>query len=1184
MSKSFRVRTEVGKDKNVTFEIKQDFDLLEILSLSLSQQDVYTRMCADFGVLCGRVIVNGGYGVPNAKVAVFVPLAEEDADKPLVTELYPYTHISEKNEDGVRYNLLSKEKNFDCHIPVGTFPLIGDVLTRQEVEYVYKKYYKYTVKTNESGDFMIYGAPVGTHDILMDVDVSDIGCFSLLPQDFKEQGFPNNDFDGARFKRNTSIDSLPQIMSQTKSVDIRPFWGDEEFCRAAITRVDFDLSDNGFKIAPSAVFMGSTGTDTDKDSVNKSCRPKKHQGDLCSLVSEPGIIDCVRYTPFFKYDANAYGYGTIPQGGTVPVLERYYFENNGRVIDSTGAFLVHMPMNLDHMTTNEFGELVKSGNPDVGVPTRARCRFRVRPEQSAGSARLRRKANYLVPNIREYDTGPPNNWIDRRSYTFSTNYSSYHPHAQTYLIPAAKDYFYDMTFNRVYSPAQFHDHVKHNGRRQFIGVKEILPEEDQQCSTTAVHFPINSAVRKVTFMLILAQFINEFLGMLYAMLIIFVGLLAFVFGIVLGIIFAIIGVICSLLNAICGFFNGFPSWLIKCPGWLNTLICQMGCGDFCFGGSCFLCQGPGQTCIYFGIPMGFVLFTLRQTKYPECEKCKCRGTMGELGTGLVSDCNGNNFNNLPTTSGPCSSAGPIYSMGASMGTWGGDDCCGGDDTLVCCPDNYGFDSASTGGPPLDFAAFGGCYVKVVCFNIDCMQENFNMELLRQWIRRQNVADSLCAGIMNYFWENAWVTGFLYQFQFKAKLAYDAANDNYNNSDYCKRVVWIHPNDHVFYYRSTPYLPNPATGLGVFQGDPSGVAEPWWGWFGGAPEHADGDQQDHILFPTTITDMGSRNQCIQDICLDPRYAEECSVTDQIGSTSFQDITELVSDIYNLKANDPSMLVASMFNRPEKEIGGDVAQAIMQNCMVGIYGYETNMSNVDCDCSGAPPVVNNVPGLVEYPPSVDQNTNNTNVVPNVPPGTYVQYAVNVNPNWSIEWEPHLFTAATSTIMSGLDLQYCLGFSLSASTQELPFYPWRLSNVPWGNQFNDWAGTTGFYNLPTIGVSSPMIPFSIVNNNWSGAIGMTLQGPWGGASGLFQGGPGGPMGAPPFQAGTVGGPGSFQVTWGPGPNNNFPPLSQSNNQNRFQMSGPLFYYFGLRPGETSYHTFIRMYVDEELADSVL
>ena len=1198
MSKSFRVRTQVGKDKNVTFEMKQDFDLLEILSLSLSQQDVYTRMCADFGVLCGRVIVNGGYGVPNAKVSVFVPLAEEDADNPLVTELYPYTHISDSDADGVRYNLLSKEKNFECHIPVGTFPLIGDVLTRQEVEYVYKKYYKYTVKTNESGDFMIYGAPVGTHDILMDVDVSDIGCFSLLPQDFKEQGFSNNEFDGARFKRNTSIDSLPQIMSQTKSIDIRPFWGDEEFCRAAITRVDFDLSDNGFKIAPSAIFMGSTATDTDKDSINKSCRPKKHQGDLCSLVTEPGLIDCIRYTPFLTYDANAYGYGSIPLGGTVPVLERYYFENNGRVIDSTGSFLIHMPMNLDHMTTNEFGELVESGNPDVGVPTRARCRFRVRPEQSAGSARLRRKATYLVPNIREYDHGPANpQWVNSRSYCFSTKYSHYHRHAQTYLIPAAKDYFYDMTFNRVYSPAQFHDHVKHNGRRQFIGVKEILPEEDQQCSTTAVHFPINSAVRKITFMLIIAQFINEFLGMLYAMLITFVSLLALIFGIVLGIVFAIIGVICKLLQWLCDLFNSLPSWLFKCPGWLQTLICDLGCGDFCWSGpSCFGCQGPGTNCLYFGIPLGFVLFTLRQTKYPECEKCKCRGIMGELGTGLHSDCNGGNPGNIPGNSGgPCPSAGPIYSFGAQMGVWGGDDCCpGGDDTLVCCPDNYGFDSSNTSSVN-DFAAFGGCYVKVVCMNIDCMGENFNMRLLQEWIRRQNIADSLCAGIMNYFWENAWVTGFLYMFQFKAKLAYDAVNENYNGSDYCRRVVYIHPNDHIFYYRSTPFTPNPVTGLGTFDGDDEGVALPWWGLFGGNPDHADGDQNQHILFPTTMTDMGSRNQCIQDICLDPRYAEECSVTDQIGSTSFQDITELVSDIYNLKANNPNVIVASLFNRPEKEIGGDVAQAIMQNCMVGIYGYETNMSNVDCDCTTAAPAVNNTPGLIEYPPTVDQNVNNTNVVPNIPPGVYVQYAVNITPGYTVQWEPHLFTASTSTMMSGENLQYCLGFSLSSSTQEVPFYPWNIAGwgpgqTGWfGNEHSDWQGTIGWYSQAVAGISNPMVPFTIAQYNWSYGVDPP-SGPsptWSSASGLFQGGNNGPMGAPPFLVGSVGGPGGFQAVWGssgPGPNtNSFPPMSTTNTQT-MQMSGPLFYYFGLRPGETSYHTFIRMYVDEELADTVL
>ena len=105
MSKSIRVRTQVGKDQKVSFELKQDFDLLEILSLSLSQNDVYTRMCADFGVVVGRVISNGGYGIPNAKVSVFIPIDREDEQNPVIQQLYPYTQPFDTTTDGKRYNL-----------------------------------------------------------------------------------------------------------------------------------------------------------------------------------------------------------------------------------------------------------------------------------------------------------------------------------------------------------------------------------------------------------------------------------------------------------------------------------------------------------------------------------------------------------------------------------------------------------------------------------------------------------------------------------------------------------------------------------------------------------------------------------------------------------------------------------------------------------------------------------------------------------------------------------------------------------------------------------------------------------------------------------------------------------------------------------------------------------------------
>ena len=45
MPKSYRIRTEVGVDKYINVELEQDFEFLEILSLKLLSNDVYTRFC-----------------------------------------------------------------------------------------------------------------------------------------------------------------------------------------------------------------------------------------------------------------------------------------------------------------------------------------------------------------------------------------------------------------------------------------------------------------------------------------------------------------------------------------------------------------------------------------------------------------------------------------------------------------------------------------------------------------------------------------------------------------------------------------------------------------------------------------------------------------------------------------------------------------------------------------------------------------------------------------------------------------------------------------------------------------------------------------------------------------------------------------------------------------------------------
>ena len=175
MPNSFRIKTTLGIDKVVQVKLEQNYDTLEILSMSIQPEEAYIRNCAPFGVICGRVFCNNGFGLPNARLSIFIPLEEQDEQNAIVTSLYPYKDFTTVNEDGYKYNLLPYSPSYSAHVPVGTFPDRIDALTNKSVIEVYDKYYKYTVKTNDAGDFMIFGVPVGQHTLFMQIDLSDIG-------------------------------------------------------------------------------------------------------------------------------------------------------------------------------------------------------------------------------------------------------------------------------------------------------------------------------------------------------------------------------------------------------------------------------------------------------------------------------------------------------------------------------------------------------------------------------------------------------------------------------------------------------------------------------------------------------------------------------------------------------------------------------------------------------------------------------------------------------------------------------------------------------------------------------------------------------------------------------------------------------------------------------------------------
>ena len=410
MTDTIRIRTEVGKDQYIKIPFKQEFNFLEILSLKISQEDVYKNFSADYGCVVGRVTLSN-LGVPNCRVSIFIPLTNEDSDNEEIKSLYPYQNIfSDKNKEGIRYNLLPEDSQSTCHTPVGTFPSKRKLLDNDILLEIHDKYYKYTTITNHAGDFMLMGVPVGNHILHMDCDISDIGLLSQKPYDLIRNGSNISQFESStKFKSSTNLDSLPQIKTVNKGVNVAPFWSDVDNSDMGITRVDLTIN---YNIQPSAILMGSIFSDTEENSLSRKCRPRKKMGNLAETTTGEGLIEMIRET----YDGQ---------------VEEYLVEG----IDSDGTYSYQIPMNLDYVVTDEFGNLIPSEDPTKGIPTRANVRLKLSMDITGGEDKGRSRAAFLIPN------NPKNGQGD---YTFGVD---------TPIIP--NETFKELNWNGLYTTKQF---------------------------------------------------------------------------------------------------------------------------------------------------------------------------------------------------------------------------------------------------------------------------------------------------------------------------------------------------------------------------------------------------------------------------------------------------------------------------------------------------------------------------------------------------------------------------------------------------------------------------------------------------------------------------------------------------------------------------------------------------------
>ncbi|MBP5458534.1 MAG: hypothetical protein J6Y37_18745, partial [Paludibacteraceae bacterium] len=440
----YRLRTAVGDDapKVLNVPIVQTFDTLEVLSVKIDQSGAYKLSQSGLGVVVGRVLANGGVGIQNAKVSIFIEADETDSMS--ISSLYSYSSVYETNEDGIRYNLLPDSLDQSCYQNVGTFPNKRLVLDNDNVLETFDKYYKYTTVTNASGDYMIYGVPTGNQTLHVDIDLSDIGLLSQRPRDMVYKGYNINQFESPnKFKQDTNLNSLSQIKSQDIGVYVYPFWGDttDSDGNVGITRCDVQID---YKFEPTCVFIGSIISDTGSNAIGKNCAGTDNVGKMSDLVAGEGSIEMIRKTVDNK-------------------VEEMQIKGN-RVIDGNGVWCYQIPMNLDYVMTDEFGNLVPTDNPDKGLPTRARVRFRISLDDPPSDNAAWKRCKFLVPNKPrvEEDRFPEFCKTHEVDYEFGSN--------------TLDESYCDLFWNKVYTVKNYIPRVQKSSRstnRKHTGIKLV---------------------------------------------------------------------------------------------------------------------------------------------------------------------------------------------------------------------------------------------------------------------------------------------------------------------------------------------------------------------------------------------------------------------------------------------------------------------------------------------------------------------------------------------------------------------------------------------------------------------------------------------------------------------------------------------------------------------------------------
>jgi hypothetical protein len=257
-------------------------------------------------------------------------------------------------------------------------------------------------------------------------------------------------------------------------------------------------------------------------------------------------------------------------------------------------------------------------------------------------------------------------------------------------------------------------------------------------------------------------------------------------------------------------------------------------------------------------------------------------------------------------------------------------------TRLSCYDGYGtgftVSSPCETNPDEEYVK-GGCYYLLNKKYIKNISND--IDLFLEWKSRFLIMFAACRGVFGHMFQNNWINGVLYMPTFNKETTFDDGVPKYK---YCNDIVVFNDVNNNFFYRSSPW-----NGTN-FVGAPRPIASGLLG-----PQPADDSANTRqILFPTTITDMGNRDEFIAEICGNPAF-EGKYIGNTFQSTSYNDSSDvlqlgIISRLLNATWLDNLIgtgeaSIGQFFSRSGDRIDGDLAQSFSINSEYQINPFIT-----------------------------------------------------------------------------------------------------------------------------------------------------------------------------------------------------------------------------------------------------